>query len=110
MLLLLVHSAGAPGSVGSQCVGRPCVVHAPSDHHMTSWPLNWRADTQVMELASVIFRTASPPYDAHVPREQACRSCEVTWHGPADSRCWVCGALGRPGTVLSPPFLFSWHQ
>lgn len=33
----------------SQCAGRPCVVHAPSDHHMREWPTNWRADTRVME-------------------------------------------------------------
>jgi hypothetical protein len=35
----------------SECEGRdlPCVIHSPSDHHMASWPLNWRADTQVME-------------------------------------------------------------
>jgi hypothetical protein len=33
------------------CEGRdiPCCVHAPSDHHMRTWPLNWRADTRVME-------------------------------------------------------------
>ena len=35
----------------SQCQGRdiPCCVHSPSDHHMASWPQNWRADTRVME-------------------------------------------------------------
>ena len=35
----------------SKCEGRdiPCCIHAPSDHHMRSWPLNWRGDTQVME-------------------------------------------------------------
>jgi hypothetical protein len=26
----------------SQCAGRPCVIHNPSDHHMRDWPLNWR--------------------------------------------------------------------
>lgn len=35
----------------SECAGRgiPCCIHSPSDHHMASWPQNWRADTQVME-------------------------------------------------------------
>lgn len=35
----------------SQCKGRgiPCCIHSPSDHHMASWPQNWRGDTQVME-------------------------------------------------------------
>jgi hypothetical protein len=26
-----------------------CVIHKPSDHHMRTWSLNWRADTGVME-------------------------------------------------------------
>jgi hypothetical protein len=25
-----------------QCEGRPCTIHRPSDHHMRSWPTNWR--------------------------------------------------------------------
>lgn len=34
-----------------KCEGedRPCLVHRPSDHHMRSWPLNWRADRNLME-------------------------------------------------------------
>jgi hypothetical protein len=24
------------------CAGRPCVVHAPSEHHMRDWPTNFR--------------------------------------------------------------------
>lgn len=33
------------------CEGRgiPCCIHSPSDHHMRSFPMNWRADTGVME-------------------------------------------------------------
>jgi hypothetical protein len=31
------------------CVGRPCVVHNPSDHHMRSWPLHWRNDRGIFE-------------------------------------------------------------
>jgi hypothetical protein len=33
----------------ARCKGRPCVIHNPSNHHMRSWPLNWRGDTGVME-------------------------------------------------------------
>jgi hypothetical protein len=35
----------------SQCEGRgiPCCIHSPSDHHMRTWEMNWRADTGVME-------------------------------------------------------------
>ena len=32
-----------------ECAGRPCVIHTPSDHHMRTWPLVWRADKGVME-------------------------------------------------------------
>ncbi len=41
-LLVNVHDA-------ARCAGRACVVHAPSDHHMREWNLNWRGDKGVME-------------------------------------------------------------
>jgi len=31
------------------CQGRNCCIHNPSDHHMTAWPQNWRADAKKME-------------------------------------------------------------
>ena len=31
------------------CVGRACVIHNPSDHHMRDWPMVWRGDKQMME-------------------------------------------------------------
>lgn len=27
----------------SKCIGRSCVIHAPSGHHMSGWPTNWRS-------------------------------------------------------------------
>ena len=27
----------------------PCPIHAPSDHHMVTWALNWRDDRGIME-------------------------------------------------------------
>ena len=27
----------------------PCPIHAPSDHHMVTWPLHWRDDRWIME-------------------------------------------------------------
>jgi hypothetical protein len=35
----------------SVCEGRdiPCCIHSPSGHHMATWPMNWRADTKIME-------------------------------------------------------------
>lgn len=32
-----------------QCAGEPCVIHNPTDHHMTDWPHNWRNDRHIME-------------------------------------------------------------
>ena len=33
----------------SKCIGRPCCIHNPSDHHMRSWPQNFRQDRGMME-------------------------------------------------------------
>jgi hypothetical protein len=35
----------------SQCEGRgiPCCIHNPSNHHMVTWPMNWRSDRRIME-------------------------------------------------------------
>lgn len=32
-----------------QCAGRPCVVHAPTDHALRDWPLTWRNDRGIFE-------------------------------------------------------------
>jgi hypothetical protein len=34
-----------------RCEGKsgPCCIHFPSNHHMRTWQMNWRADTRVME-------------------------------------------------------------
>lgn len=31
------------------CAGQPCVIHNPSQHHMSAWALNWRDDRGLME-------------------------------------------------------------
>ena len=31
------------------CEGQFCCIHNPSDHHMKSWPMNWRGDRGIME-------------------------------------------------------------
>ena len=33
----------------SQCKGQHCVIHNPSDHHMKTWPTNWRQSRFMME-------------------------------------------------------------
>lgn len=42
VVLRRVHHPGV-------CAGRPCVIHAPTGHHMRSWPLLWRDDRGVFE-------------------------------------------------------------
>lgn len=39
---LLVHP-------NANCMGEPCTIHERSDHHMRSWPQNWRDDAGKME-------------------------------------------------------------
>lgn len=31
------------------CAGRPCCIHRPSEHHMATWPQNFRQDRGMME-------------------------------------------------------------
>lgn len=33
----------------SQCAGRPCTIHSPSDHGMKNWKLLWRSDRRIFE-------------------------------------------------------------
>ncbi len=33
----------------SQCNGRTCIIHNPTDHQMRSWPLHWRSDRGIFE-------------------------------------------------------------
>lgn len=42
LLLVRIHPA-------SRCEGDACVVHNPSDHHMSGWDLHWRQDRCLME-------------------------------------------------------------
>ena len=39
---LWVHGA-------ARCAGAVCCIHAPSAHHMRSWPQVWRADRGLVE-------------------------------------------------------------
>lgn len=33
----------------TQCAGRACIVHNPSDHHMREWDINYRGDKGISE-------------------------------------------------------------
>lgn len=32
-----------------KCAGQPCPLHNQSEHHMKTWPQNWRPDIRIME-------------------------------------------------------------
>jgi hypothetical protein len=34
----------------SACAGRPCVIHAPSDHRMREWPTNFRSSWDPLSI------------------------------------------------------------
>lgn len=33
----------------TECAGRTCIIHSPTDHHMVDWPLTWRPDRAIFE-------------------------------------------------------------
>lgn len=33
--------------LSSECAGRTCLVHNPTDHHMRHWPLLWDSNQQL---------------------------------------------------------------
>lgn len=48
----------------------PCPLHAPSGHHMQTWPLEWRADRQILERVCP-HRVGHPdPDDRQVRNEE----------------------------------------
>lgn len=59
-----------------KCAGRACVIHNPSQHHMRDWPLNWRADTRIMERLCPTHLTGHPDPD------------DVAWH-KSQGRDWA---------------------
>lgn len=41
-VIVNVHDIG-------RCMGRHCVIHNPSAHHMRNWPIEWRNDDKMFE-------------------------------------------------------------
>lgn len=52
-----------------KCVGRPCVIHHPSNHTMSDWPLMWRSDTKRMERVCEHGVGHDDPDDTYYHRE-----------------------------------------
>ncbi len=50
-----------------------CPIHAPSDHHMTSWPLHWRPDRGIFErLCEHGVGHPDPDTIRHIQRTTGC--------------------------------------
>lgn len=80
--LTKVHPAGL-------CAGTQCWVHNPSDHHMTGWPVRWRADKHTAERVCEHGIGHPDPDDRAYHHRQG---RDVSVHG-----CDGCCAPRRPG-------------
>ena len=49
-----------------ECAGMPCVIHNPTDHHMRSWRLHWRADRKIFERLCPLHGCGHPDPDQFV--------------------------------------------
>ena len=57
------------------CTGRPCCIHNPSHHHMTSWPQNWRPDRGLTERICPHGIGHPDPDDPTTNRTHGCDGC-----------------------------------
>lgn len=71
----------------SQCEGRPCCIHNPSDHHMRKWGQNWRADKAIMERICHHGVGHPDPDDAEWRRSTGRR--DLSTHGCDGCCVWV---------------------
>lgn len=87
------------------CEGRPCVIHAPSDHHMKDWPQAWRDDVYLMERTCEHGIGHPDPDDVAYQLSEMNRDMSV--HG-CDGCCFA-PAVELPGTV-PPKIRETWAQ
>ena len=58
-----------------QCFGPNCPIHNPSDHHMTEWKTNWRADRYMMERICPHSVGHPDPDDRNADTIHGCDGC-----------------------------------
>lgn len=68
------------------CEGRACVIHHPTDHHMSDWILYWRDDRGIFERLCPEHGTGHPDPD----QGDFWRETNQEWQ-------WVHGCCGAPG-------------
>lgn len=57
------------------CQRRYCCIHNPSNHHMTTWPQNWRSDRSMMERICQHGIGHPDPDDLDPFRVHGCDNC-----------------------------------
>lgn len=81
----------------TDCEGRPCVIHHPSDHHMKEWPLNWR-DGGMFDIKPAHFERICPHGIGHPDPDsmayQRLLGVDVGTHG-CDGCCAPAPIAGR---------------
>lgn len=60
---------------GSRCRGDYCSVHNHSNHHMKSWPQNWRDDRGMMERICAHGVGHPDPDDPSPDKVHGCDGC-----------------------------------
>jgi hypothetical protein len=68
MTLVKVHDP-------TTCDGQPCCIHNPSDHHMRTWPQNWRSDRRLMERMCPHGIGHPDPDDLNPNKVHGCDGC-----------------------------------
>lgn len=64
----------------AHCLGRPCCVHHPTPHHMSTWPQNYRDDSGAMER--VCPHGVGHPDPDHLAWVKHMTNAQVArWHG-----------------------------
>lgn len=70
------------------CLGRPCVIHRPSDHYMSTWPRRWNPEIRRMDRLCVHGHEHPDPDDAefwlqHIGMDKSEHDCDGCCHGDA---------------------------
>jgi hypothetical protein len=64
------------------CLGRPCPIHNPSQHHMRAFPQHWRSDRGIMERICPHGVGHPDPDDQSPDHTHGCDGCchpTATW-------------------------------
>lgn len=76
------------------CEGQNCSIHNPSDHHMVTWPLNWRGDRRIMERICPHGVGHIDPDDDKFRRNRDGENYDSGVHG-CDGCCFKPGGLSE---------------